>query len=50
MTMSKKLEVIITRVKSLDNEELKKLLNIVEAELYFRDEKFHKSTESKENV
>jgi len=34
---SKKLEVIIERIKTLDNEELERLSNEVDAEIQFRD-------------
>ena len=39
---SKKLEVIITRIKTLNREELKQLSNEVEAEIQFRDKDFGK--------
>jgi len=50
--ISKKLEVIIERIKTLDRVELEKLANVVEAEFIFRDEEYikNKSTEDKENV
>ena len=57
--MSKKLEVIIERIKTLNREELKQLSNEVEAEIQFRDydtlcddfgKSYYKSTESKKNV
>ena len=59
--MSRKLEVIIQRIKTLNKEELKLLSNEVEAEFIFRNkdfgksyyteaEEFYKSTESKKNV
>ena len=35
--MSRKLEVIIERIKTLNNEELKQLSNEIEAEIMFRD-------------
>ena len=37
--MSRKLEVIIERIKTLNREELKQLSNEVEAEIIFRDDK-----------
>ena len=56
--MSRKLEVIIERIKTLNREELKQLSNEVEAEIVFRNkewikdfnEPYYKSTESKKNV
>ena len=50
--MSRKLEVIIQRIKTLNKEELKQLSNEVEAEFIFRDKEYckNKSTESKKNV
>ena len=56
--MSKKLEVIITRIKTLNREELKQLSNEVDAEIIFRNkewikdfsEPYYKPTESKKNV
>jgi len=35
--ISKKLEVIIERLKTLNNEELKQLSNEIDAEIQFRD-------------
>jgi hypothetical protein len=52
--MSRKLEVIIERIKTLNREELKQLSNEVDAEILFRNKDFgksyYKSTESKKNV
>ena len=57
--MSRKLEVIIERIKTLNKEELKQLSNEVDAEIQFRDydtlcddfgKSYYKSTESKKNV
>ena len=52
--MSRKLEVIIERIKTLNREELKQLSNEVDAEIIFRNKDFgksyYKSTESKKNV
>ena len=50
--MSRKLEVIIQRIKTLNREELKQLSNEVEAEFIFSDKEYckNKSTESKKNV
>lgn len=39
--MSKKMEVILERMKTLNNDELKRLANEVEAEIYFRDMEKH---------
>ena len=55
---SKKLEVIITRIATLNREELKQLSNEVDAEIIFRNkewikdfsEPYYKPTESKKNV
>ena len=51
---SRKLEVIIERIKTLNREELKQLSNEVDAEIIFRNKDFGKSyykpTESKKNV
>ena len=50
--ISKKLEVIIERLWTLNLEELERLSNEIEAEIIFRDEEYikNKSTEDKENV
>ena len=36
--MSKKMEVILERMKTLNNDELKRLANEVDAEIFFRDD------------
>ena len=40
MTKSKKLDVVIERLKTLNKTELVKLLSFIEAELLFRDKKY----------
>ena len=56
--ISKNLEVIIERIKTLNREELKQLSNEIDAEIIFRNKEwikdfsvpYYKSTEDKENV
>ena len=54
MMNSRKLEVIIERLRTLNLEELERLSNEIDAEIQFRDKDFGKSyykpTESKKNV
>mgnify|MGYP003149648162 CR=1 FL=1 len=48
--MSKKLETILTWIKYLRRDELKRLLNEAEAELFYRDKDNDITRRRKENV